>query len=59
MYDIRPRQCRTWPFWPENMKRSFWEEEIAPFCPGIGQGRLFTAVEIEELIRKDLEMLHL
>ncbi|HLC23137.1 MAG TPA: YkgJ family cysteine cluster protein [Dehalococcoidia bacterium] len=57
VYEARPWQCRTWPFWPENMRRDVWEREVATYCPGIGKGRLYTAEEIEEILskRKDVE----
>lgn len=39
VYAARPTQCRTFPFWPENLKdRSAWER-LGKFCPGIGRGR--------------------
>lgn len=53
VYDARPRQCRSWPFWPENMKKKVWEKEIAPYCRGIGEGRLYTAEEIEKIIEEE------
>ena len=38
VYEARPVQCRTFPFWKENLKsRASWET-LARFCPGIGQG---------------------
>ena len=40
LYDARPMQCRTWPFWPENLtSRRVWEatKRRTP-CPGMGQG---------------------
>ena len=51
VYAARPRQCRTWPFWPENLQRAVWEREVAPFCPGVGQGRLYSAREIRAIAR--------
>lgn len=51
IYEARPTQCRTWPFWAENMRKKVWEEEIAPFCKGIGKGRLYSPEEITDLIR--------
>jgi Fe-S-cluster containining protein len=56
VYDARPWQCRTWPFWPENMNRTVWEQEVASYCPGVGKGRLYSAEEIEEILvkRKDV-----
>jgi hypothetical protein len=52
VYDSRPWQCRTWPFWPENMSTSVWEREVASYCPGIGKGRVYSPEEIEEIISK-------
>lgn len=49
VYEARPTQCRTWPFWPENMKRGAWDE-AARTCPGMGQGRLHTAEEIRAIV---------
>jgi hypothetical protein len=46
-YPVRPRQCRTWPFWPGNLaSRSAWSA-AGRRCPGIGQGPLWTFEEIE------------
>ena len=55
VYTARPRQCRTWPFWPENMNAKTWNGEIAPFCPGIGKGRLYSPVEIESLLEEHVD----
>ncbi len=52
VYPSRPWQCRTWPFWPENMRKSVWESEVAGYCPGIGKGRVYSAEEIEEILAK-------
>ncbi len=39
IYQARPMQCRTWPFWEENLReRATWEGPVAADCPGIGQG---------------------
>ncbi|MBC7692612.1 MAG: YkgJ family cysteine cluster protein [Methylotenera sp.] len=53
VYEARPAQCRTWPFWPENMNAKTWNEEVTTFCPGIGKGRLYSAEEIEDLLKQD------
>jgi Fe-S-cluster containining protein len=53
VYEARPTQCRTWPFWPENMQRRIWQQEIATFCPGVGKGRLYSRREIEALLAED------
>jgi Fe-S-cluster containining protein len=52
VYAARPWQCRTWPFWPENMDSDVWEREVAPSCPGVGEGGLYSAAEIEEILAK-------
>jgi Fe-S-cluster containining protein len=52
VYEARPWQCRTWPFWPENMHAAVWEHEVCSWCPGAGRGRLYTAREIEEILTK-------
>jgi len=51
VYDARPGQCRTWPFWPENMNSVVWERDVASWCPGVGRGRLYTADEIEDILK--------
>ena len=38
VYKSRPIQCRTWPFWPENMNAKTWNNDIAINCPGVGKG---------------------
>jgi Fe-S-cluster containining protein len=46
VYPSRPRQCRTFPFWSENLKsRADWEWATAE-CPGVAQGRLYSLEEI-------------
>lgn len=47
VYEARPSQCRTWPFWPENMNAKAWTKEVQSFCPGVGRGRIWTKAEIE------------
>ncbi len=38
VYDARPMQCRTYPFWPEVMRNpQTWQAEAAR-CEGIGRG---------------------
>jgi Fe-S-cluster containining protein len=50
-YEVRPRQCRTWPFWPRIVATpAAWDREAAD-CPGMGRGALVGAEEIERLSR--------
>ena len=47
VYEDRPVQCRTWPFWDSNLaSRKDWRETCR-ICPGSGTGRLYTFEEIE------------
>jgi hypothetical protein len=56
IYPVRPGQCRTWPFWPENMEPAVWEREVAAFCPGVGRGRLYTRDEIRAVLEGRAEV---
>lgn len=40
LYEARPMQCRTWPFWKSNLRnRQAWGR-AARGCPGMNQGPL-------------------
>jgi Fe-S-cluster containining protein len=47
VYAVRPRQCRTWPFWRSNLKSPQAWEATCSVCPGSGTGRLYSLEEIE------------
>ncbi len=49
IYPVRPLQCRTWPFWKENLVRETWEGPVKDVCPGIGEGDLHPREEIERI----------
>ena len=49
IYPVRPKQCATWPFWTENLKRSTWEGPVKDCCPGLDQGPLVPAEEVERI----------
>ena len=53
IYTARPMQCRTWPFWKENMNIKKWNKEIINFCPGIGKGRLISSSMIQKTINRE------
>ena len=55
IYTARPMQCRTWPFWKENMNTKKWNNEILDFCPGIGKGRLISFSMIQKKKYMDIE----
>ena len=52
VYEGRPTQCRTWPFWPEVMGAKTWKKEVASFCPGIGKGKLWSKEDIQKALRE-------
>ena len=53
VYDARPLQCRTYPFWkgiadsPES-----WKGEMKS-CPGIGKGRCYSTKEVKEIMESN------
>jgi len=51
IYPVRPSQCRTWPFWFENLTTPNAWNKAAQKCPGINHGRLYTHDEIEKIKR--------
>lgn len=51
VYEGRPVQCRTWPFWPENMSSGKWTR-VAAFCPGVGKGQVVDAETIRDILKK-------
>lgn len=47
IYELRPKQCRTFPFWPELLAtEDTWARDVASFCPGAGSGTLHDAETI-------------
>ena len=46
VYAARPGQCRTYPFWNENMGARAWAK-TARECEGVGRGRVWSVEEIE------------
>ena len=55
VYEARPSQCRTWPFWPEVMDAKTWSKEVQNFCPGVGKGRLWSREEIQAKLDEEWE----
>ena len=50
IYPVRPRQCRTFPFWLDIVRRRASWAEAARECPGMDRGKLHSADEIERLV---------
>lgn len=47
VYEARPTQCRTWPFWDSTIESKKAWKETCEECPGAGKGKLYTFDEIE------------
>jgi Fe-S-cluster containining protein len=54
VYEARPLQCRTWPFWPSNLRSPSAWQAAGRRCPGIGAGPLYGFEQIEA-IRLEME----
>jgi Fe-S-cluster containining protein len=49
VYEARPRQCRTWPFWHSNLKSPEDWQQTCEVCPGSGKGPL---VPLERILHQ-------
>ena len=47
VYEARPRQCRTWPFWDSNLRTPQDWQATCEVCPGSGKGKLYQLEGIE------------
>lgn len=56
VYQGRPVQCRTWPFWSSNVKTQEAWEETCRICPGAGTGTLYTLEQIEVERKKKVRL---
>lgn len=55
IYPVRPRQCRTYPFWLSILRSERnWRREGRQ-CAGIGQGRIYSREEILDLVARDMD----
>ncbi len=55
VYEVRPTQCRTFPFWPEVLESKESWDEHAQSCPGMtraaeGRGRRYTGAQVETIL---------
>jgi Fe-S-cluster containining protein len=46
IYTLRPNQCRTYPFWLQNLRAEKNWRKVVHECPGIGKGRKYQKEEI-------------
>jgi Fe-S-cluster containining protein len=54
VYEARPLQCRTFPFWPSMLEssQSWAASSAAMSCPGMGKGTLHPMEEIEAILAR-------
>jgi len=52
VYEVRPSQCRDFPFWRCNLNSEQAWIETAQSCPGMNQGKHWTAKEIFAIASK-------
>jgi Fe-S-cluster containining protein len=51
VYEARPQQCRTYPFWPELLDtQESWESETKR-CPGINVGETHAAPKLIDILK--------
>lgn len=55
IYRVRPTQCRTYPFWPENVRSEAAWASVCRECPGAGQGRLHSRERILDLVGRAMD----
>lgn len=54
LYEARPTQCRTFPWWPEHLRDQRAWERLSKHCEGVGRGPF---VPIEEIrIQRDAQL---
>lgn len=53
VYHHRPVQCRTWPWWEENLVSEMRWEEAASRCPGMNKGEVHSLLVIDSEKAKD------
>lgn len=46
IYPVRPQQCRTYPFWFDNLRSRYAWKQTEAACPGIGKGPVYSREEI-------------
>ena len=55
IYEARPFQCRTFPFWPENLKSKYRWKLVKLYCPGIDDGPIISYEKIQEISKEPKE----
>ena len=49
IHEVKPVQCRTFPYWPELVGHKKHWEDTGKYCPGIGKGELVNITVAREV----------
>jgi Fe-S-cluster containining protein len=55
IYPVRPHQCKTYPFWFENLRSNKKWKHVLRECPGIGCGPLYPREKILEIVQSTMD----
>ena len=67
IYEVRPAQCRNWPFWEHNLVSPDTWNSTGRKCPGINRGRFYSPEQIRDKkknkkwwrrVAKDMKKIH-
>jgi len=53
IYEARPLQCKTYPFWKNNFTSQEALEKLHDECPGTGEGEFFSVDDIVDRLEKN------
>ncbi len=58
LYEVRPTQCQTWPFWSGVIKSKKAWDKVAKRCPGMikgnaGEGQFYPADQIRIILKSN------
>lgn len=56
IYPVRPEQCKTFPFWFENLRSIKNWSRISQQCPGIGCGPLYSKERILDIVQSNMDV---
>jgi Fe-S-cluster containining protein len=48
IHEVKPLQCRTFPFWPEHVRNKRAWKRLSAFCPGIGVGQVLPREDVRD-----------
>lgn len=51
VYEARPDQCRSWPFWHAHLADGEAWKRVSEFCPGCNSGANYDLVQIRSILQ--------